>query len=78
MIEHGTVIGNIARTHSPCGGCGRLVELAEGCKHLRRSARAERREQQQVQAQVQTREQRRQTTMIARSELLGSLGYPRT
>jgi hypothetical protein len=64
VIEHGTVTGNATRTHQPCGACGELVDLDEGCRHTNRSARSERREQQQV-------------AMVARAELLGALGYPR-
>jgi hypothetical protein len=31
VIEHGTVIGNVSRTHHPCAPCGALVE---SCGHL--------------------------------------------
>lgn len=30
MLEHGTVTGNVSRTHHPCGACG---ELVEACRH---------------------------------------------
>lgn len=40
MIEHGTVIGNVARTHRPCGACGELVET---CPHAGRGDRDRRR-----------------------------------
>lgn len=32
VIEHGTVTGNVSRTHKPCGACGELVEV---CAHTR-------------------------------------------
>jgi hypothetical protein len=40
MIEHGTVVGNVSRTHRPCGACG---ELVESCEHVRSGARDRRR-----------------------------------
>lgn len=40
MIEHGTVVGNVSRSHRPCGACAELVET---CEHIRRTGRDARR-----------------------------------
>jgi hypothetical protein len=53
VIEHGTVTGNVSRTHKPCGACG---ELVEACGHLG-SARTQRRR-----VQMQSPEQRAMAT----------------
>jgi hypothetical protein len=62
----------IGRTHRPCGACAELVDVTEGCPHLpvgrppsSRSRRAA------------ERADRVAARMVARSELLGALGYPR-
>jgi len=62
----------IGLTHSPCGACAELVELAEGCAHLPVGRPPSKRSQRSAERALRTR-----ARMVARSELLGALGYPR-
>lgn len=39
MIEHGTVVGNVSRSHHPCGACGELVETCSHYLIVRRGPR---------------------------------------
>lgn len=71
MINDGVVVG---RTHRPCGACGVLVAVGATCPHIKAAGpRA---------PSHNTRNARRaavkQPVMVARSELLGALGYPRS
>lgn len=62
----------IGRTHSPCGACGVLVALVEGCTHLPLGRPPSKRSRRAAE-----RAERTAATMVARSDLLGALGYPR-
>lgn len=54
----------IGLTHRPCGACGELVDLVEGCEHLRVK-------------RVRQRPARLTAAMADRAGLLAALGYPR-
>lgn len=60
----------IGRTHRPCGACGELVDVVEGCEHTRvkrvrwKTPRA-------------TTAAERAAAMVDRAALLSALGYPR-
>lgn len=62
----------IGLTHSPCGACAELVELAEGCVHLPVGRPPSKRSRRALE-----RAERVAARMVARSELLGALGYPK-
>lgn len=71
MIAHGTVVGDVSRTHSPCGACGVLVEVVEGCRHLPVGRPASTRSRRIVERE------RKSATLDNRADLLAALGYPR-
>lgn len=62
----------IGRTHRPCGACGALVDLFDGCAHMPsgrlRPKRAPR---------AAVDRERKRVAMVDRAALLGALGYPR-
>ena len=60
----------IGRTHRPCGACGALVDIVEGCEHMRVK---------RVRWKTPTpmTAVNRAAAMVDRAKLLAALGYPK-